>query len=72
MVIFHEPGVVAQMWLLDASVEVLWGSFNPLMTPFGVASDVWCLQSTVFRLPRGCPLSLTIRSVRLGLNVLSW
>nr|DAZ71188.1 MAG TPA: hypothetical protein [Caudoviricetes sp.] len=26
----------------------------------------------VFRLPRGCPLSLTIRSVRLGLNVLSW
>lgn len=37
------------MWLLDASVEVLCGSFNPLMTPFGVASDVWYLQST--RLP---------------------
>lgn len=49
MVIFHEPGVVAQMRMLDASDLGAKGLAQSLMTPVDVASDVWYLQST--RLP---------------------
>ena len=39
------------------------------MTPFGGPAMSGPLRRRVFRLPWGCPLTLTIRSVRLGLNV---
>ena len=49
MVFFHEPGVVAQMWMLDASDLGAKGLAQCPMTSVDVASDDWYLQST--RLP---------------------